>query len=42
MKVVSNIRDGFGTITFSNEDKFIGAFKDRKINGFGTYSFKNG
>jgi hypothetical protein len=29
-------RDGFGTLIFSNNDKYVGAFKNGNINGHGT------
>ena len=35
-------RDGFGTLILSNADKYVGAFKNDKIQGYGTYLKKNG
>ena len=33
---------GYGTVSFSNGDKYIGEFKDDTFNGQGTYNFPNG
>ncbi|MBC8173071.1 MAG: hypothetical protein H7X71_04115, partial [Chitinophagales bacterium] len=34
--------DGFGTLTFSNGDRYEGAFKNNLRHGFGTFYFKDG
>ena len=32
----------FGTFTYANGSKYVGEFKDGKMNGQGTYNFANG
>lgn len=34
------VRDGFGTLSLQNGDKYIGGFKNGVVNGHGTYQAK--
>ena len=39
---VNGKRDGYGTITWKDGDKYVGNWKDDKENGYGTYYYSDG
>jgi hypothetical protein len=36
------MRDGQGTLTFTNGNKYVGEFKNDKFHGQGTFTFADG
>ena len=40
--IEGNCKDGTGTFAYPNGDKYVGEFKNYKLNGSGTYTFAAG